>query len=383
MFFLKKIYLLIMSAIFFPLTLMKRNANKWIFYSKFGYKDSTRIIFEKSVDDGLDAYYFFDDLPPLNVKKCYSLRFVRIGTWRYFQIMSRGQVVFLTHGLGVLSFLSYRTKIIQLWHGVPIKKILLDSSFDCTKSEIIWINNILIRLYRKRINMYDYILSPGGLCSKYFSSAFGVPIERILTLGSPRHEVMKVTSFSKIAESNVINVLYLPTWRNDFSKTLDVVSSLNDSALNKMLEANNIVINIRPHPYDMDRFSKDNLFVNNKNFKILTGDFDITSEFNMFDAFISDYSSVVFDLAYVNSKILFYVPDYDDYIKEREVYTNICDIAGDSFASDIGSLIFLLEKIFVKNENLTNNIKKIGLVDVKSNQTKNIINFALSVSKQA
>ena len=41
------------------------------------------------------------------------------------------------------------------------------------------------------------------------------------------------------------------------------------------------------------------------------------------DIVITDYSAITFDALSLNKKVLFYVPDYDKYLNERDIYEKI------------------------------------------------------------
>ncbi|WP_225741001.1 CDP-glycerol glycerophosphotransferase family protein [Pseudoalteromonas nigrifaciens] len=363
---IKNLYRLLLTVLFFPLSLLKRK-NIMLFYSDFDYADSTQFVFEETVKQGHRAYYLsktgnLDKIP--NEFKQYVLEVTSIKAAFY---LSRGKVLFLTHGFGQLPLLFFGLKVIQFWHGVPFKKILLDSEFDTKKFHSNFLNHIYIKLYKKRINLYDYIVSTGERTSQIFSNSFGVSAGRVLNFGSPRHQ--KMAEF-KIAPRAIKKVIYLPTWRDDRTVLGNTCEKILSADFQAQLCEENIQLDISFHPFDQVFFS--NYF--NQNPNVLKSTFNIYEQFNEYDAFIVDYSSVAFDLSTITDNVLFLLPDIKQYQSERDLYVDISEVAGELCATNQVELLELLREI-KNNTNLYNNIKKLKFVEKNDNPIQKIIHF--------
>ncbi|WP_269435368.1 CDP-glycerol glycerophosphotransferase family protein [Pseudoalteromonas sp. SWN166] len=363
---IKNLYRLLLTVLFFPLSLLKRK-NIMLFYSDFDYADSTQFVFEEAVKQGHEVYYLsktgnLDNVP--NEFKQYVLKATSTKAAFY---LSRAKVLFLTHGFGQLPLLFFGLKVIQFWHGVPFKKILLDSEFDTKKFNFNFLNHIYKKLYKKRINLYDYIVSTGERTSQIFSNAFGVSASRVLNLGSPRHQ--KMAEFKR-ATRTVKKVIYLPTWRSDRTVLSNTCEKILSAGFQEQLRQENIQLDISYHPFDQVFFS--NYF--NQNPNVLKSTFNIYEQFNEYDAFIVDYSSVAFDLSTITDNVLFLLPDIKQYQSERDLYVDISEVAGGLCATNHVELLRLLREI-KSNRNLNNNIKKLKFVEKNDNPIQKIIHF--------
>ena len=361
-----KIYRILVTIALFPLSLLGRK-NTLLFYSDFDYADSTRIVFEQAIEQGYQAIYLSKTGDLTNVPEQFKQQVIKSTSLKAAYYVATSKVLFLTHGVGGLPLTFYGLTIIQFWHGVPFKKILLDSQFDTKKFRSRFLNSLFLILYKKRINLYDYIISTGVHTSQIFSSAFGVSPSRVLNFGSPRHQ--KMAEFKK-DRSSVKKVLYLPTWREDRKQLTESCAGILSADFQDQLIEHNIELNIRFHPFDQAHFCQ--LFNNNP--RILKGDFDLYEQFSEYDAFVVDYSSVAFDLSTVTENVVFFLPDSDDYQAERELYVDMKEVAGELCAQNRDELLQLLSNIKA-NKNLTNNIKKLKFIEQHDSPIQNILNF--------
>jgi CDP-glycerol glycerophosphotransferase len=83
---------------------------------------------------------------------------------------------------------------------------------------------------------------------------------------------------------------------------------------------------------------------------------DITPLYQISDALITDYSSVMFDYALLHRPMIFYVPDYDDYVGSRGAYFDLDDWApgpvartGDEVLATLADLPALAEQYAEKH----------------------------------
>lgn len=128
-------------------------------------------------------------------------------------------------------------------------------------------------------------------------------------------------------------VLIMPTWRNwldeaenstflhsDYYKNYSKL--LESKRLNKLLEDNDLMVNFYIHPKFKDYIS--NFDVTSKRMRLIPYGEEPLNELMMrCKLLITDYSSVCWDVYYMNKPILFYQFDYDLYNKVHGSYINM------------------------------------------------------------
>lgn len=128
-------------------------------------------------------------------------------------------------------------------------------------------------------------------------------------------------------------VLIMPTWRNwldeaenstflhsDYYKNYSKL--LESERLNKLLEDNNLMVNFYIHPKFKDYIG--NFDVTSKRMRLIPYGEEPLNELMMrCKLLITDYSSVCWDVYYMNKPILFYQFDYDLYNKVHGSYINM------------------------------------------------------------
>ncbi len=157
---------------------------------------------------------------------------VRKGGWRGFWLTARARVIVVTHGFGDAN--RYGTRggfVVQLWHGVPLKHLHLDSpstyavSFLPDRSIVRRLIGYAYRRAGRGISMFPVA---GPSIVPNIASAFGVPPERVMVTGDIRDDVLLAGSEHdrRAAAQAVLAaatpdlpagsrvVLFAPTWRD-------------------------------------------------------------------------------------------------------------------------------------------------------------------------
>jgi len=264
------------------------------------------------------------------------------------RLLRKAKFVFITHGIyDVLPIeFSPGTTIIQTWHGTPIKKIVLDETGNYAYSK--WSNILKLKL---RYDQYiDFLLTPtrGGLEHENLSSAFKIPLNKIISLGYPRHDILFnkdeefIKSLKKKFEiSDDFNkiMLYCPTFR-EFETTSFKISDRDLENLDGMLKETNSLFLIKGH-----LFGKLADHRGHANIRNISREIDIHELYLISDILITDYSSAMIDFSLLDKPVLLFPYDLDEYIKKRGFYYNLNDIAP-------GPLIFTFTELIEALRNI-------------------------------
>jgi len=235
-----------------------------------------------------------------------------------------------------------QTKIIQLWHAAgAFKKFgysTLGTKFGPSEEYL-----KIIPIHSN----YTHVYVSSKRVIPYYAEAFNMSKDRIFALGTPRIDQFFNPQYKKkiirnlyktydfIKNDEKINILIAPTYR---AKGEHEESSLNIAEIitnpNFKLK-DEIQIIYRPHPYSYN--DEIDLFHNQSNIHIVN-DFTINDWMLIADAFITDYSSAIFDYSLLYRPFAHFVPDIDEYRKNRGFYEDIETISDGAILSDIESL---------------------------------------------
>ena len=201
---------------------------------------------------------------------------------------------------------------IQLWHGNGIKCVPGNHSCDSRAKYLIkkicsnggWV-----------VGNY-YFLCKNDIDIEFFKRKFGAEPDKCIDGAYPRTCACEKYT---LREQNIINtlrqyskvVLYLPTFREKYS---NFVHPLSDNRVLSYLEMNNILWIEKPH--SADKNSESISTIKNANVLTLESSFDINVLIPLIDLLVTDYSSAMLDALYFRKQVLYYVPDYEYYIKD-------------------------------------------------------------------
>jgi CDP-glycerol glycerophosphotransferase (TagB/SpsB family) len=220
---------------------------------------------------------------------------------------------------------------INLWHGIPLKKIQRDNLFDHVRNpKNRWGK---IRWWLRRVSdekPSDYILAPSEFLRPIFESAFAT--KRVIICGYPRNDKFtalriqdvvtdnekEMMEYIRLKRKECRTVFYLPTFRDSETGFFDVIDT---ERLRAFLERENLLLVVKLHP-------KSKLV---ENFKRLSGNHILVLDpmedpypvLTLTDILVTDYSSVYFDFLLTGRPIVFFPYDLKEYLSDtREFYFN-------------------------------------------------------------
>lgn len=231
------------------------------------------------------------------------------------KVLSAG-VWFTSAGLPVYGTnLAQNRTIVNLWHGIPLKKIAL---MDPNLSRF-------ARIYFKKIfaENYTFILTASRALIPVMAESFCVSQDRIKVWGQPRNDVLFVQKdrnavleklYPDLPFSRKI-ILYAPTFRDYGMTELFPFEDYDKKTLDAFLEKEEAVIFIRTHISEQGNasayLSERVRYMGNELVE------DIMEIANIFDILITDYSSIYIDYLILNRPVIFLPYDKKRYLKGR------------------------------------------------------------------
>lgn len=317
-------YITLYLISFFIRHFFKVNANLLVFSSRggVGFEDNSKYLFLYTLHNTdyeclwiTKKKMLLEELKSAgyNVKYYFTLAAL-------FEVL-RAKAIFFTHATSDVMPMFYNkaTKRINLWHGTPIKKIAL---MDKKLGVIIKFKYKIYKFF------YTYFISNSEYYNKFYKEVFGLDNSKIKPFGLPRIDFLKDTNkfgneFKNPFDPSLTNYLYAPTFRDyEFSNPLLKENALRE--IDELLSSKKAKLYLKFHPLDYipDISNYHNIFLlKNK---------DIYEALPFIDGLITDYSSLLIDYmcAYPDRKISLYVPDLDEYRKERDFLFDYEDIFG-------------------------------------------------------
>ena len=214
--------------------------------------------------------------------------------------------------------------IINLWHGVPLKKIaLLDPNLKKAA-----------RIYFKKIFSENYtcILTTSHELIPLMARSFAVSEDKIKVWGQPRNDGLfqkndcrKILGqlFPDLPEYTK-TVLYAPTFRDYGQVQLFPFKDFDQEQLEAFLEEKNMLLFIRTHVADQGSaapyLGKRIRFLGNEQAE------DVTGILNIFDCLITDYSSIYIDYLLTDKPMIFLPYDRQQYLDGRGMNFDYDDV---------------------------------------------------------
>ena len=301
------------------LNLIPRSKRIFVFSSFPDYTDNSFAMYrylKGKYGDKCKCVWIFEEKESLtkykDVKACmkYSLQ-----SFYYF---ARARNVFFTHGL--YSFLKLRSKdkIVNLWHGMPLKVIgLMDTNHganDPTRA--------------------DFLIATSPFFRDIMSRSFkNIDTNHVLLTGQPRNDLMfEKTPFFTKRNINVKDYesvgIWLPTYRcsiigdirNDGVFNENGISFLSIEELSKLdgfLRDRKGLLIIKLHPMDALQEKDFSAFSNIIIIKPKDFDDQLYPLLGASDYLLTDYSSVWIDYCILKRPIGFVMNDIDEYKTSR------------------------------------------------------------------
>jgi CDP-glycerol glycerophosphotransferase (TagB/SpsB family) len=301
-----------------------RTSRLWVFGSGIGVGEGALALYrtarERLADDVRLVWLATTD-DELEAARAAGLDAERKSGWRGFRLTARARVLVVTHGFGdVNRYASRGGFVAQLWHGIPLKRLHLDSPAALRVSFLPnhrLVRALVARAYRFAGRGIGLFPVASELIVPRIASAFGVPRDRIVVTGDPRDDAL--LRGGARARAKPRRILYAPTWRDGLPDPA-APDTAGWDAIADWLEQHDAELFVRTHPLGKGDYAAGPM--RSERVRMWGSDVvaDVTPELNGFDALITDYSSIAFDYALVGGPIVFLSPDIESYAKTRGLY---------------------------------------------------------------
>ncbi len=326
-----------LTEIFFEIAGMFPKKNLFFFESFHGrqYSDNPRAIYEYLKDNHPDIQCVWAvkrgfEQPFLEAK----VPFVYRMGLRWLFTMPRAKYWVFNTRMPKWMKKTPGTIYLQTWHGTPLKRLGLDiKEVNMPGADTERYRHDFLQ----EASRWDFLISPNQYSSHIFRSAFGYSGE-ILQVGYPRNEWLMVDDRKTRIDfwerlgyespgSDEVVFLYTPTWRDDDFLKKGSYNYADAFPFEKIIKKiPNCRIIVRTHyliskHFDFSKYGSK--VIDGSNFP------DIRELFLNAHCLITDYSSTMFDFAYTERPMIFYMYDLNKYAEEiRGLYFDPRELPG-------------------------------------------------------
>ncbi len=272
-----------------------------LFISKSFIGTNNKALFLYCIREGKQACIATDNTWQYRQLQKYGLPVVWLGSWQSYLYMALAKTIVQDQGnfTRELNLLSPRQTTVQLWHGIPLKRM-----------------NKLVGI------TYDYLISTSDFVNESTLSKV-IEAKAYKNLGYPRNDLLlksqletfdelfcdqTLLEFAKKKKDTKLAV-YMPTHREN---TRYVKPPLDFGSLNEQLKAIDTVLIVKFHPFVLSLYGD----IDTAEFShILFHDSqaDIYPLLRYADVLVTDYSSICFDFMLLERPIVFFDYDRQDY----------------------------------------------------------------------
>jgi CDP-glycerol glycerophosphotransferase len=221
----------------------------------------------------------------------------------------KSKVIIITSGYDDLSpYPLIKSKsVINIWHGIPIKKV----GFPAEKSAV--------KQFVKFTNTLDYFSVSADFDGEIIKSAFRISNDKVFISGLCKNDFINISQKDIITNNLYLQkkvIIYAPTFRDVGMKILRFDKLFPIDKLNALLEKYDAYFLYRSHfnteeskaveGYDRIKSASSREFLDPQPLLFHS------------DIMITDYSGIYFDYLLINKPIIFYNYDYEEYTKKRD-----------------------------------------------------------------
>jgi len=263
---------------------------------------------------------------------------VVIHSSEYYRMVNSSELFITNNWLPPQSVARDSQRILQTWHGTPLKTLGLDrfhSGSDRQRKRM-----------REMTSLWDALISQNPYSSEIFRSCYayggpvletGYPRNDILVNGAPKKLIASTRKSLGIRDGQRV-LLYMPTWRENEKS---IFSELDLSRLKKELGDEWVVL-VRGHAMN----SKSRSTFSTAGIVDVSTVNDPAILYLLANVLVTDYSSSMFDFTITGKPVAFFVPDIERYRDElRGMYFDLSKSAPGPLVSTTNELIEVVQSL--------------------------------------
>ncbi|WP_194422064.1 CDP-glycerol glycerophosphotransferase family protein [Microbacterium abyssi] len=340
-------------------TLLVPRGTRWVFGCGAGVGDGALALWRVAEAEGHDAVWLAASDREHRDAAALGIPTIRKQSLRGWWATARAGVLVVTHGQGdVNRYAASGAFIVQLWHGIPLKRIGLDSLATTQVPNVPGarlLRRLVELLYRATAQRITLMPAASERSRGRLESAFALGDAKVVVTGEPRVDVLSAgTAEERRSAASALleeatgplpegarRVLYAPTWR-DGGDDPAVPTAAEWVRIVALLEQRNAVLFVRSHPLGAGAYRSP---LPTARVRMLGSDVmnDVTPALPGIDVLITDYSSLAYDVGLLGMPVLYLAPDAEEYARTRGFYGRYEDIAGADAAVDWNGLLDQLD----------------------------------------
>jgi CDP-glycerol glycerophosphotransferase len=311
--------------------LVPRSRQLWVFGSGIGPGEGALALYRLArsrLGAGTRLIWLASTPEELEVARAAGLDSCLKSSGRGWWLTLRAAVAVVTHGLGDVNRFGVRGSfVVQLWHGIPLKRLHLDAPVASSASSaparavVRW----GYRAVGRQIRLFPV---SSDLVADRVVSAFGLDPSVVVVTGDPRDDVLlqgEPPATARAALADAVGamppgpvLLYAPTWRDGAPDPAAPDAAAWD-ALAEWLDRTDGTLVVRSHPLGVGDYADGP--ARSPRIRLLgQGVRDLTPLLPAFDVLVTDYSSTAFDFALTGGAIVFLAVDLESYSRTRGFY---------------------------------------------------------------
>lgn len=307
-------------------TRVPRRRDRWVFGAWMGsrYADNPRYFLEymQQHHPEIECIWLATSPGALRDARAAGAKAVRTYSLRGYWYSANAQLAVVSGGIGDINRYVRPPHLLNLWHGIPLKRIQYDSQ---PVAERLRAEQRFARVFPFAHDQdeQDLVVSSQWEADR-LASAFRRPMDRIHITGQPRNDQLVRSEYLPRANT----ILYSPTFRDQDPNGPCRELASHIPAIEAMLERCGATLHVRRHPntppvpeelHGSDRILFDSELA-------LSG--DATAELPKASILITDYSSIYLDFLLLDRPVCFLPYDREAYREaERDFYLDYADPA--------------------------------------------------------
>ena len=347
-------------------SLLIPRGSRWVFGCGAGIGDGALALWRVASDAGHDTVWLTSSAREDRDAAALGIRTVRKQSLAGWWATARAGVVVITHGFGdVNRYGGAGAFTVQLWHGIPLKRIGLDSPATTQVPPVpgaAVLRRLIRYLYRSSAQRIDVLPAASDRARGRLESAFGLGDDRVVVTGEPRVDVLSTGTVAerRAAASAILAsagvdipdgaraILYAPTWR-DGAPDPAVPTAAEWVRIIALLERRDAVLLVRSHPMGEGAYAPP---LPTERVRMLGSATlsDATGALPAIDVLVTDYSSLAYDVGLLAMPVVHLAPDTAEYARSRGFYGRLDEVTGGDEATDWDDVLAQLDALLADED---------------------------------